>query len=642
MTNPVTEPTAGPTTFTNLWSTHLNSPSSLPCSVRDRNPGGARMPVRRRRAGCPLEGLALVLVMLLVAPAAATKPLLTGVVPDLPERMGDGGFRISSSDANQRADLTGYLVTDGKKSWSLPAVGVDADGAWFVANTSRWQAYGMPNATRYAALKLGNDAGLLRLVDPSGGDTDAVAWGTRTEPGMTGTLPAQGAGTVYERLRTAPSWTDTDRAADWQTPRVHQVGESRLGAPSWTVPTVTLYASPDSSYGVLLRLIQNATTRLALHVYEFTSLALGDAVVAAQHAHPRLQVAVLVDGAPVGLDAADRRAEAENLARIQAAGGSVVLAGTGRYQHHHLKVLVADDAVAVQSENWVASGVPAAPSWGNRGWGAVLWDERAAHWFDEALAADRLAWDSQAFDLASFDPGHRPPAREPARAGPYGPPVAALDLHGVDVQAVLAPDATTPMPGAAGSLPGDPIGNLLAGATHTVDAQQLDLRTGARNTLGWSGPDALGDGLHSAALRSVAVRAMAAPPFAADDEGNRATLAWLTQAGAATAEGQRPGIATWHNKGLLVDGEAVVLGSLNGNQASRSANREADLILRDRRAAAYFGALFEGDWQASHGQGAAPTRDWSVPGRDLKGLPAAPLPTLFVVLWVACLLARRR
>ncbi|MFA5945012.1 MAG: hypothetical protein WC876_11180, partial [Candidatus Thermoplasmatota archaeon] len=332
--------------------------------------------------------------------------------------------------------------------------------------------------------RLGNDGDDLTLMGPDGTILDAFEFGDGTDFDS----PAS-PGLVLQRLRNGPVWQDTDSSADWRTPRLHRIGESELARPTFDVESLTLYASPDSSFDTLVRLVALARERLHLHVYEFRSAALADALVAAKQANPALDLQVLVDANPVGAGQEDRHATADALRRIEAVGGVATLAGNGRYDDHHLKVLVADDAVAVQSENWVPSGVPQDPSWGNRGWGVVVHDAAASDWFAAWMQADRSAWDAQPFELASYDPTFVAPAREAARTGSYGPAVAAKDLVGrFRITPVVAPDHTQ-------DPRFDPIAILASHATQLLDVQQLDLSTSGRNSLGWFGDDPLANAI---------------------------------------------------------------------------------------------------------------------------------------------------
>jgi phosphatidylserine/phosphatidylglycerophosphate/cardiolipin synthase-like enzyme len=534
-------------------------------------------------------------LLLLAVPLAGADPMLVAVVPDLPgSEAGGEAFAVGSDTA---ADLSGWTVTDGDRAFTFPAGTAATPGqpVWVAMNQAEWARHGGPPAL-LGDLRLGNDGDTLRLLDPAGAEADAVSWESAS-PGL-----------VLQRDRD-PLWVDTDRPQDWATPRTHKVGETALPQPTFTVQAITAYASPDSSFAVLDGLARGARERLHLHVYELRSMELVDALVAAKAASPGLDLQVLVDEAPVGMTASERHLTADALRRVQAAGGQAWLAQPGRYDDWHLKVLVADGVVALQSENWVASGVPVDPSTGNRGWGVALQSREAADWFAGWMAADRAAWDVAPFELAAFDPQFEPPGRAAARVGDYGPLVPARRLDGpFEVVPLVAPDHTA-------DPRRDPVARLVAAAQRRVDAQQLDLAVEARNQVGWAGPDPLAAAFAEAAGRGVAVRVQAAAPFAATDAGNGPELAWLAARGVATQVLDRPGLGTLHNKGIVVD-DAVVLGSMNGNHHSRSENREAGVVLRGPGVADYYAALFEADWAGET------ERDWSVVGQDLRGLPA--------------------
>jgi phosphatidylserine/phosphatidylglycerophosphate/cardiolipin synthase-like enzyme len=52
-----------------------------------------------------------------------------------------------------------------------------------------------------------------------------------------------------------------------------------------------------------------------------------------------------------------------------------------------------------------------------------------------------------------------------------------------------------------------------------------------------------------------------------------------------------------HTKGIVVDGRQVLVGSHNWSQSGVTLNRDASLIIDDRRAAAFFADAFETDWR---------------------------------------------
>lgn len=574
--------------------------------------------------------LPALLLALLGLPGAAAAPLLVAVVPDLPgSAAGDDGFAVASSEA---VDLGGWTVGDGESAWAFPAGTVLSPGVplWVVGNATAWAAHDGPGpvlAAGAGAVRLANDGDQLALRDPAGREADAMAYGDGADldppasPGLVlQRLPAAGAGTG--------GWQDTDSADDWRTPRMHRVGESALDRPTFEVARLTAYASPDSSFQVLTGLVAAAEQRLHLHVYELRSPALVDALVAAKQAHPALDLQVLVDGNPVGMTAEERHGTADALRRVQEAGGRAVLAGNGRYDDHHLKVLVADGTVAVQSENWVPSGVPEDPTWGNRGWGVALHDAAAADWFAAWMQADRDAWDAAGFDLATFDPAFEAPPRVAARASTYSPR-PPVELAGpFRVTPIVAPDHTQ-------DPATEPTGQLAASARRRLLVQQLDLSLAGSNRLGWRSDDPLALGIAAAAAAGADARVQGAQPFAADDTGNAEAVTWLQARGAEARLFDRAGLAALHNKGLVAD-DAVVVGSMNDNLHSRAQNREVAVLVEGAAVADWYAKLAESDWDP-----APEPRDWSVPAEDLRGLPGATWPTLFATLGVATALARR-
>jgi phosphatidylserine/phosphatidylglycerophosphate/cardiolipin synthase-like enzyme len=246
------------------------------------------------------------------------------------------------------------------------------------------------------------------------------------------------------------------------------------------------------------------------------------------------------------------------------------------------------------------------------------------------MEQDRDAWDTEPFDLEAFAPGFTPPARTAPRNGEYWPVVPARELRGAfTVRPLVSPDHTM-------DPRTDAVLSLMEHATDRIWAQQLDLATMGRNRLGWQQPDAWIEALATAAGQGLDVRVQLAQPFSAEDLGNREALAALEAKEPAirTAWMERPGIATLHNKGVLVD-DAVVLGSMNGNHHSRSANREVGLVLQGPGIAAFYEALMAGDAST----GGAP-RDWGAPAKDLQAIPATPLPILLGALGVVASVRR--
>jgi phosphatidylserine/phosphatidylglycerophosphate/cardiolipin synthase-like enzyme len=62
---------------------------------------------------------------------------------------------------------------------------------------------------------------------------------------------------------------------------------------------------------------------------------------------------------------------------------------------------------------------------------------------------------------------------------------------------------------------------------------------------------------------------------------------------------RRCSFASLHNKGMIVDGEVTLVGSLNWGESALKFNREAGLLVRDTTIAGYYTKTFQYDWKCS-------------------------------------------
>lgn len=337
---------------------------------------------------------------------------------------------------------------------------------------------------------------------------------------------------------------------------------------------VTAFVLPDAP-DVAVEHLRSADRRILLAGYTLTAGRVADSLVAA--ARRGVTVRVLVDGDPVGGMTAR---QARLLDRLDRAGVEVRVLGGDRtrYRFHHAKYAVVDGRVLVTTENWKPAGVGGK---GSRGWGVVTSQRRVVEGLAETFRAD-AAWqdarrwadvrDGRAFAEAEPANGTYPSRFEPARV-----PVQRTRL-------LVAPDNAEPE-----------LRTLLAGAEETLLVEQVTL--GSRNqpfvreTL-------------AAARRGVRVRILLSSAWYVREDNER-LAAWLNDR--ADAEGlplearvadPRGRFEKIHAKGAVVDGERVVLGSLNWNNNSARQNREVVLVLEGSEVGAYYRRVFEADWNS--------------------------------------------
>lgn len=352
-----------------------------------------------------------------------------------------------------------------------------------------------------------------------------------------------------------------------------------IGATSLPVRTTDggpakAFVLPDAP-GPPVETIRGAEERVLLAGYTLASERVADALVTA--AERGVRVRVLVDGAPVG---GLTRREARTLDRLHRAGVGVRLVGgpRARYAFHHAKYAVADARAVVLTENWKPAGTGGN---GSRGWGVTVRDEETAAALAHTFRTDFDArgarpWARVRETRDGFEPGDAANGSYPTRFQPR-------EVSADRIEVLVAPD------------------NAERAVLARLDRADESVRA-LQATAG--GPDQpFVRALVRAARRGVRVRLLLNGAWYAR-EGNRAVVEALNERAAdegldleAKLADPRGRYGKVHAKGVVVDGETVVLGSLNWNNHSARENREVLLALRSEGAARYFGRVFRADWR---------------------------------------------
>ncbi|MFB6206111.1 MAG: phospholipase D-like domain-containing protein [Haloglomus sp.] len=383
------------------------------------------------------------------------------------------------------------------------------------------------------------------------------------------------------------------------------VGEFRpLGATSFPVQTTdggpaTAFVLPDAPEPPVAA-VRDADERVLLAGYTLASERVTDALVAAARRGARVRV--LVDGAPVG---GLSRAQADSLDRLVAAEVAVGVVGgpRARYDFHHAKYVVADDRAVVLTENWKPAGVGGNSS---RGWGVTVRDNETAAALARIFRADFRGRGARPWSVArptyeSFEPSEPANGSYPTRFRPNEVPV---DRVGV----LVAPD------------------NAEQAVVSHIDAADESVRV-LQATAG-SPDQPFVRALVRAARRGIRVRVLLNGAWYAREQ-NRAVVRALNERAAregldlsAKLADPRGRFGKVHAKGLIVDGESVLLGSLNWNNHSARENREVVFTLRSEGAAHYFRRVFRADWRGGA---------WRLP----VGLLGSTLVAAGAALWLA-------
>ncbi len=509
-------------------------------------------------------------------------------------------------------------------AWSPPAFAQDLDRQ---PDYTLQPAPGVPTLETPAAppTVLTPDRGSIRLLAPDGEPADAVAWGDIPAPrgwqGATAAPPERG--TVLQRAvveatvgpdgcgdctepgGNAAAWR---QGSDWLPRRLARAGQGCFSYPTWPADSALAFTAPDAAFATVADFIDSANTRLDINLYLFTHPDLAARVEAALRR--RVSVHLLMEGEPYGgMPVADR----DTITRLEAAGATVrvlrtAASGFKRYHFNHAKYAIADSRhCLIMSDNWTRSSLPNRPQTGQRGWGVVLDCPPLARHLLQVLAFDS---NPRSPDNAAFDPTHPawsvgleaaaiPDGQWPARALPN--PVAPARFAGpVPVTCFLAPQHAL--------LETRAICGLMRSARHTLDIQQQSAEryweyddAGSTTTT----PNLFLAEVLAAARRGVQVRLLMGGAFLNPDNprDNTHTHRWCRELAekehlplqARILDEAATGMGI-HNKGLIVDGQQVLISSVNWSQNSPLNNRELGLILDHAGLADYFTALFTRDW----------------------------------------------
>jgi phosphatidylserine/phosphatidylglycerophosphate/cardiolipin synthase-like enzyme len=505
------------------------------------------------------------------APINETGPVeLIGVYPN-PVPDGDAGeFVILNVTAP--TPLADYTLTDGEDRIRLPNRTVEDRVALTTA----------PNLTRTRT-----DASILALDQglALANDGDHVTLARDDEP--------------VDTLR----YTDAPEG-EVATPGADGVTWRPVGATDFPVVTAPgestrAFVLPDGA-SVPAETLADADERILLAGYTLTSPGVERELSAASRRG--VAVRILVDGSPVG---GLSRRSARTLDTLAERGVDVtVLPGEpARYAFHHAKYAVVDGRALVTTENWKPAGTGGHAS---RGWGVVVQADRIVSALAATFRADANGLDADSWRRyragKRFEPADGPPAN-----GTFPRRVDPRRFQPERIELLRAPDNAERR-----------VRRLLRNADETIRIEQVSIGSRRQPFL---------RATLAAARRGVDVQILLSEAWYVEEE-NRALVEWLNvlatredlplSARLADPNGRFEKI---HAKGVIVDDDQVLVGSLNWNNNSARDNREVAILVEGEGVAGYFLDVFQADWQGG---------DWRLPAGVVLAVVLAALTAVLV------------
>jgi phosphatidylserine/phosphatidylglycerophosphate/cardiolipin synthase-like enzyme len=292
-----------------------------------------------------------------------------------------------------------------------------------------------------------------------------------------------------------------------------------------------------------------------------------------------------------------------------------------RYTFNHAKYAVIDGrTVLIMSENWKETGFPTDNTRGNRGTGIIIRDESVSEYFMELFTQDYSLDNPDIIEFDETDPkyGIKDVSFDPEYSGSddnssneriiswdYQPRFQKENFDGpADITPVISPDHSL--------LKSNSILELLGNAEKHIYIEQLQCYRTWKNDED-SQPNLYLEALLDAARRGCDVHILLDSSYidhTTGENGNENVVNYINSI--AEEEGLvsklearlinledkagRNKLLKIHNKGIIVDGRSIYIGSMNWGYGGPIKNREVGVIISHSGIARYFENVFNFDW----------------------------------------------
>ena len=377
---------------------------------------------------------------------------------------------------------------------------------------------------------------------------------------------------------------DTDTAYEWLPLKEYYRGQSEfMPSPRSFSGDVTVFVSPDCSLEILKKEIRSASV-LRVNVYLFESQDIEREVIDLLGRGGT--VYILIEGSPVG---GISDSEVRILRHIIEKGGEVRFSNDSLYRLNHAKyVLIDSDTMILGSDNWNSGGYPPDGLIGNRGWGIVIRDGGIYHDVSSIFEhdwADGIKVSPDDLPLGSESDVDEPDDRAGHEV------FEAMSINGeFTATMVIGPD---------NSLHYETIIAMINSAEKSIFIEQAYIRRDWGNDENPYLQSAI-----NAAMQGVEVKVLLDSMWYNTNKENDNDelcnylndLASQEKLNLEARLVKRDGIIKIHNKGVIVDGQRVLISSINWNKHSPTYNREIGIMIENPELTAYYTDVFLYDW----------------------------------------------
>ena len=511
----------------------------------------------------------------------------------------DEFFEISNT-GTQTASLTGWMIrktTTGGVSFngtfisgqisadSSVIISPDADSVKAMGSTMILDA---DDVMSYPVW-MPNSGATMQLVSPDGivADTFVYGNGPTSSEGWSGPSIGVPVTTVdrilYLRGDGCGDMQDTDSSSDWEM-RWSVAGASHFcGINTFSDDTtVTPLIGPDSGFSEVINLLGDAEDSIHLHVYQLHHPNLVMALIEAANRDVDITVVIHEPETWWG----DYNVE-QSLAmawELENAGADVLQfssSSSSPYQYVHSKVAVVDsEHVWIGSGNWKNASMPV-DGIGNRDWGVIVDSVDLA-----TIVLERMAFDENPSELHIEDSTYQQPTESYIIPFAYSAGEVTQAIYG-------------PITGELLTCPDD----CMFGLSDLIDSADSEILLSLQYLemdwyWGWQ-ENPLLDSLEDAASRGVSIRLAINQHYIDDNPEIREVVSELNDWDGdveAILMSENETIEKLHNKGVIVDGESVLISSINWGDNSILRNREMGLIIHSQAVTAPFEESFWEDW----------------------------------------------